>query len=185
VLVEAARMSKKIWIGVDVGADTMSVCAINDAGNPVFEMHLPTSAAALDAALKPIRRSNIDVIGVEAGSSSIHLARGLLRLKYPVVVFECRQVSAYLGLRGNKTDKNDARCIAEVARSGRETVSHVAIKSPECQNIRSMLTMRQQFVRMRIAGEAGMRSLFRLNGGKLVSCRTAADLRKEVSLELD
>lgn len=177
-------MSKRLWVGLDVGADTMSVCIVNDNGTPRCEEVLPTSAAALDALLRPMRRSNVAAIGVEAGSSSIHLARCLARLKYPVAVFECRQVSVYLGIRGNKTDKNDARCIAEVTRTGRGVVSEVTIKSPECQRIRSMLTIRQQFVRMRVAGEAGIRSLFRMYGGKLKSCRTAAALRREVRAEM-
>lgn len=176
--------TKQLWVGLDVGADETSICVVNDTGAPTCEQVVPTSAAAVDALLQPMRRGNIVAIGLEAGGSSIHLARGLTRLRYPVAIFECRQVSAYLGMRGNKTDKNDARCLAEVTRTGRGIVSEVMIKNPECQRIRSMLTIRQQFVRLRMSGEAGIRSLFRMYGGKLKSCRTAAALHSEVRTEL-
>jgi transposase len=177
-------MSKKLWVGLDVGADTMSVCVVNDLGVPTCEEVLPTSVSSIDALLRPMRRSNIIAIGLEAGATSIHLARGLTRMRYPVAVFECRQVSAYLAMRGNKTDKNDARCIAEVTRTGRGVVSEVTIKSTECQRIRSMLTLREQFIRMRVAGEAGIGSLFRLHGGKLKRSFTASALRREVQSEV-
>jgi transposase len=131
-----------------------------------------------------MRRGNIVAVGMEAGGTSIHLARSLTRMKYPAVVFECRQISAYLGMRGNKTDRNDARCIAEVTRTGRGVVSEVVIKSTECQRIRSLLTLRQQFIRMRVAGEAGIGSLFRLHGGKLKRSYTAGALRREVREEV-
>jgi len=177
-------MSKRLWVGLDVGADTMSVCVVNDQGAQVREEVLPTSAATLDGLLRPMRRGNIVAIGMEAGGTSIHLARSLTRMKYPVVVFECRQISAYLSMRGNKTDRNDARCIAEVTRTGRGVVSEIVVKSTECQRIRSMLTLRQQFIRMRVAGEGGIGSLFRLHGGKLKRSYSAAALRREVRDEV-
>jgi len=177
-------MSKRLWVGLDVGADTMNVCVVNDQGAQVHEEVLPTSAATLDGLLRPMRRGNIVAIGMEAGGTSIHLARSLTRMKYPVVVFECRQISAYLSMRGNKTDRNDARCIAEVTRTGRGVVSEIVVKSTECQRIRSMLTLRQQFIRMRVAGEGGIGSLFRLHGGKLKRSYSAAALRREVREEV-
>lgn len=177
-------MSKRLWVGLDVGADEMSVCVVNNDGTPICEQVLPTSAAILDALLKPMRRSNIVAIGLEAGSTSIHLARGLTRIGYDIAVFECRQVSSYLGIRLNKTDKNDARAIAEVTRTGRGFVSEVVIKSTECQRIRSMLTLRQQFIRMRVAGEAGIGSLFRQHGGKLRRVFSTVGLRREVRAEI-
>ena len=45
-------------------------------------------------------------------------ARGLQALGYDVVCMEARQVSAALSAIRNKTDKNDARGIAQVVRSG-------------------------------------------------------------------
>ena len=177
-------MSKRLWVGLDVGVDTMTVCVLNAAGEPVREDTIYSQAKALDRVLMPFRRSNIANIAMEAGSTSIKLTRALRKMKYSVSVFECRQVSAFLGIKRNKTDKNDARCIAEVARSGPGSVSEVYVKSAECQHIRSMLMMRQRFIRMRVAGELAIGSLFRLNGGKLKRCHSGDGLRRTVRAEI-
>jgi len=177
-------VSKKLWVGLDVGEREMMVCVINADGMRVREEMIPASTAALDMLLRPMRRGNIAVVAMEAGSTSIRLARGLAHLKYDVAVFETRQLGTYLGIRQNKTDRNDARCIAEVARTGRGIVSEVLVKSSECQRVRSLLAMRQNFVRMRVSGESGLRGLLHLYGGKLSHSSTAKMLRLHVSAEI-
>lgn len=109
---------------------------------------------------------------------------GLERLKYSVAIFECRQIATYLGLKQNKTDRNDARSIAEVARSGRGTISEVSVKTLECQRIRSMLATRQQMLRMRVAAEAAIRGQFQLYGGKMPKCRGGKMFRRNAAFEM-
>lgn len=171
------------WVGLDVGVETMACCAIDDEGTIRLEDRLPTSAVALKGFLAPIRR-RIRLIALEAGSTSIHLARSLLRLGFPVSVFETRQVSKYLKIRLNKTDRNDARGLAEIARTGRRVVSQVYLKDAEIQHLRSILVMRQILLRMRMGGEGAIRSMIRLNGGRLRSSRTAVVLRRNVDHEI-
>lgn len=178
-------MSKRLWVGLDAGVYTTSVCVLNSAGEPIQQGDFSTSVEAIDAFIRPLRRGNIEVIAMESGSSSIYLARGLERLKYSVAVFDARQISPFLGLKQNKTDRNDARAIAEVARSGRSAVSEVMVKSVECQRIRSMLANRKQMLRMRIASEAAIGAQFNLYGGKLAKCHSAATLRRKANFELD
>lgn len=178
-------MSKRLWVGLDVGVHTTSVCVVNAAGEAVAEQEIPTSVTTLDALLRPMRRGNIDVVAMEAGSTSTYLARGLERNRYRVAIFECRQIAAYLGMKQNKTDRNDARSIAEVARTGRGTVSEVAVKSLECQRIRSLLATRQQFLRMRIGCEAGIGAQFHLHGGKMPRNHSAAMLRRNATAEIN
>jgi transposase len=101
-----------------------------------------------------------------------------------MAMFEARQASRFLAIRKNKTDRNDARGLADIARLGRGSVSEVRVKTPECQRLRSTLVTRQTLVQLRIAMEANMRSLFRLNGGRLKSSYSAAALRRNVSEEL-
>lgn len=174
---------RSLWVGLDVGADEMTVCGTDNDGAVLFEQALPTKAAELHAILKEHKR-RIRLIALESGSFGIALCRSLRKLGYPVTVFEARQASKFLGIRKNKTDKNDARGLADIARLGRDSVSEVRVKSPECQRLRSTLVTRQRLVSLRMALEGSMRSLFRLNGGKLTSCHSAAGLRKNVSEEL-
>jgi len=174
---------KSLWVGLDVGADETTVCATDDSGTVLYEVPVATKPAALHAVLKGDKR-RISLIGLESGSFAIVLYRSLLKLGYPLAMFEARQASKFLSIRKNKTDKNDARGLADIARLGRGSVSEVRVKAPECQRLRSTLVTRQKLVKTRTAIEANMRSLFRLYGGKLRSSHSAAALRKNVSDEL-
>jgi len=176
--------SPRIWVGLDVGADESMACGTDDGGSVLFEQRLPTSAAALHALLKPDKR-RIGLIGLESGPFGIVLTRSLRKLGYPVAMFEARQASKFLAIRRNKTDGNDARGLADIARLGRDSVSEVRVKSPENQRLRSILTTRQSLVRLRLQTEATMRSLLRLNGGRLVGSTSAAVFRKNVTDELN
>lgn len=173
----------RVWVGLDVGADEMNVCGTDDQGQTIFEQKMPTRAAELHALLKPLKR-RIQLIGLETGSASIHLTRALRKLRYPVAVFDARKASKFLAIRQNKTDRNDAKGLADIARIGREAVPQVLVKSPECQRMRSMLATRQKLIRLRVATEGTIRSLFRLNGGHLKPCWTATSLRRNVTDEL-
>lgn len=172
-----------LWVGLDVGADETIVCVTDDHGTVINECSIATKAAALHPVLKSDKR-RIKMIGMESGPFGIVLCRSLRRLRYPVAIFEARQASKFLAIRRNKTDKNDARGIADIARLGRGSVSEVRVKSPECQRLRSTLVTRQKLVQLRVTIEGAMRSLFRLNGGKLASCSSAAHLKRNVAAEL-
>ena len=173
---------KPIWVGLDVGADEVTVCAI-DQQSEILLQTIPANAKDLQQLLRPFKR-RIVLIAVESGAFSIHLTRKLRDLGYPVAMFDCRQVSKYLAIRQNKTDRNDARGLAEIARLRGETLSEVRVKSFECQRLRSTLATRQQILRVRMATEGSIRSLFRLNGGKLKSSWSAAVLRRNVRDEM-
>jgi transposase len=172
-----------LWIGLDVGADEMSVCGTDNEGAVLFQHCCPTKAAALHDVLRRDKR-RIALIGLESGSFGIALTHGLKKLGYPVAIFEARQASKFLAIRRNKTDKNDARGLADLARLGRGLVSEVCLKSPDCQRLRSTLIMRQKLVQIRVAIEAAIRSLVRLNGGSLKSSSSSAAFRRNVQLEL-
>lgn len=173
----------KLWVGLDVGADEMAVCGTDNQGKILFEHLIPATAAALNARLKSMKQ-RVELIGLESGSCAIVLTRSLRELGYPVAVFDARQASKFLAIRQNKTDRNDARGLADIARVGRASVSQVRVKSPECQRLRSMLVMRQKLVRLRTTTEGAMRSLFRLNGGKLRTCSSAAAMKRNAAAEL-
>ena len=60
----------------------------------------------------------IHQVGFEAGTLTQHLTYGLREAGYDVVCMEARQVSAALSAMRNKTDKHDARGIAQTAPFG-------------------------------------------------------------------
>ena len=173
-----------LWIGIDAGAYEMSMCATDDAGVVMFQHCCGTKAKAVHELLKREKR-RIRLIGLESGSSGTGLTRALRKLGYPVAVFEARQASKFLSIRRNKTDKNDARGLADLARLARGSVTEVRVKSPECQQMRSTLIMRQQLVRLRVTMEGSLRSLISLNGGKLKSSSSARSFENNARSEIN
>uniref|UniRef100_UPI003899AC01 IS110 family transposase n=1 Tax=Sulfitobacter faviae TaxID=1775881 RepID=UPI003899AC01 len=61
---------------------------------------------------------SIERIGFESGTLSQHLFYGSKAEGFEVVCMEARQVSAALSAMRNKTDRNDARGIAQILRTG-------------------------------------------------------------------
>jgi transposase len=172
-----------LWIGIDAGADELSLCATDDEGSILFQHSCVTKAKVVHELLKRHKR-RVQLIGIESGSSGTALTRALRKLGYPVAVFEARQASKFLAIRRNKTDRNDARGLADLARLARGSVSEVRVKSLQCQQMRSALVMRQRLVRLRVTMESAIRSLIRLNGGKLKRSSTTAAFQKNVETEI-
>jgi len=80
---------------------------------------------------------------------------------------EARQVSAALSAMRNKTDKNDARGIAQVVRTGWYQPVHM--KSRESHYIRAMLSSRKAVLRKCVDLENEIRGLFKTFGIRLPS----------------
>lgn len=106
-------------------------------------------------------------IGFEAGTMSQTLFHGLKATGYDVVCMEARQVYAALSAVRNKTDKNDARGIAQVLRSG--WYNKVHIKSHDAHYDRLLLTARKTVLRKCLDLEAETRGLFKVFGIRLPS----------------
>ena len=65
-----------------------------------------------------------------------HLTYGLQGAGFEVICMEARQVKAALSAMRNKTDKNDARGIAQLLRSG--WFSRVHVKSMASHQVRAL-----------------------------------------------
>ncbi|MDB2437888.1 hypothetical protein N9W89_04180 [Hellea sp.] len=106
-------------------------------------------------------------IGFEAGTMSQTLFHALKAAGYDVVCMEARQVYAALSAMRNNTDKNHARGIDQVLRSG--WYNKVYIKSNEAHYDRSLLTLRKAILRKSLDLEAEIRGLFKVFGIKFPS----------------
>ena len=147
-------MTKKLWIGLDVGVETTSICVIDDLGEPVHEASCATTINDVHREIAFVRRCRHARVVLEAGSGTF-LARGLRSRGYSVDLYETRKLSKFLRLRRNKTDAGDANGIAQAARLGAPLISKVHLKSLESQALASYLTVRRHLVRARV----GMTSL--------------------------
>lgn len=154
----------KMFAGLDVADKTTAICVLNPTGEIVLEASAATEAAAIGDVLKPYRRM-LGGIGHESGSKAMWLHKELAKKKWPVVCLDAMHTHAALAANRNKTDKNDARGIAEVLSRGIYTTAYV--RSDASQNARTILTHRKAIIRKRIDLERLTAMNLKLIGGKL------------------
>jgi hypothetical protein len=104
------------FAGLDVSVKETSVCIVDDTGRIVKEVKAASEPRALLKILgAPAYR--FKRIRLEAGPLSQWLFSGLAEAGLPVCV-ETRHMQAVLKAQINKTDRNDARGIAQMMRAG-------------------------------------------------------------------
>ena len=112
------------FAGLDVSVKETSVCIVDDTGKLVREVKVASEPEALLSVLKsPAYR--FKRIGLEAGPLSQWLFSALAEAELPVVCVETRHMQAVLKAQINKTDRNDARGIAQMMRVGLYRPVHV------------------------------------------------------------
>ena len=154
----------KYYSGLDVSVKETSVCIIDETGKICREIKVISHPDDLTAALKdtawPIER-----IGLETGPLSQWLFEGLATAGLPVVCIETRHTKAFLKAQVNKTDRNDARGIAQMIRVNLYKPVHV--KTLTSQKRRALLTARKLLQEKAIAIENDIRGLLRKFGLKV------------------
>lgn len=134
------------YVGLDVSLKTTSICILDEKGKRVQEAEVVSTPEAIHQFLAKTGLE-INQIGLESGNLTHYLKSGLMKQGYKVVVMESRKMAAILATIINKTDKNDARGIAEALRVGhfRECVH----RSEDAIEIRSLLHLRQTAIEER------------------------------------
>ena len=94
-----------------------------------------------------------------------HLTYGLVEAGFEVICMKARQVNAALSAMRNKTDKHDARGIAQILRSG--WYSRVHVKSVEAHHTRALISFCKVMQRKCIDLENEIRGLLKVFGVKL------------------
>lgn len=170
-----------VFVGLDVSLNSISICIIDVAGAPVWQGKSLSEPGALIAVLQE-HRSDIRLIGIEACPLSEWLYAALVDSGFSVVCIETRHTQRFLSSRPNKTDRSDARGIAEMMRLGHYRPVHV--KSMASQQIRTVLNARTKLVQQIIKIEHTIRGLLKIYGlkiGPVHRCTYAA--RVEALLE--
>lgn len=151
-------------IGLDVSLETIAICAVDEAGGIVWEARVGGEPEAVLEALGSWR-DRISRIGLEAGPTSEWIAGRLLESGLPVVCLETRHVKAALSAMTVKTDRNDARGLAQIVRSG--WLKPIHLKSAGSQRLRTLAAARKVMVRSVTANEQAIRGLLRPFGLKV------------------
>ena len=124
------------FIGLEVSLAKTAVCVVDRDGGLQWQGKIPSEPGSLIKRLEEWA-GEIELVGIEACPLSEWLHRWLREAGLPVVRIESRQAQRFLSSRLVKTDKNDARGIAEMMRLGHYRPVHV--KSPAAQSMRTML----------------------------------------------
>src|SRR5437899_4000167 len=158
------------FAGMDVSVKETSVCIVDDAGKIVREVKVASEPDALLAVLvNPAYR--FKRIGLEAGPLSQWLFSALADAGLPVICVETRHMKAVLQAQINKTDRNDARGMAQMMRAGLYRPVHV--KTLRSQKLRMLLTHRKLLQSKAIAIENDLRATLRNFGLKVGVVGTA------------
>ncbi|QYE37010.1 IS110 family transposase (plasmid) [Polymorphobacter sp. PAMC 29334] len=153
------------FVGLDVSVKETSVCVVDDAGKVFCERKVPTEPDDIAVLLSSIG-GDYSRVGIEAGPLSQWLVNGLTAAGFPVICVEARHMKALLQAQQvNKSDRNDARGIAQMMRVGLFKPVHV--KTLAAQEQRMLLTSRKLMQRKLLDIECDMRGTLRNFGLKV------------------
>src|SRR5207244_6252297 len=152
------------FAGLDVSVKETSICIVDDAGKIVREVKVASEPEALLQVLKP-PAYHFKRIGLEAGPLSQWLFSALAEATLPVICVETRHMRAVLKAQINKTDRNDARGMAQMMRAGLYRPVHV--KTLRSQKLRMLLTHRKLLQSKAIAIDNDLRGTLRNFGLKV------------------
>lgn len=141
-----------------------SICLVDAKGKIVKEAKVASDPDALVAFLRELGVS-IERIGLEAGPLSQWLYAVLTKAGFETVLLETRHVKAALSAMMVKTDRKDARGIAQLIRMGWFRPVHC--KSPGSQEIRALLVARKLLLGKLLDVEFSVRGILRGFGLKM------------------
>jgi len=152
------------YAGIDVSLESSSVCVVDDKGRIIREGKVASDPTALSKWLKELGLA-LTRIGLEAGPLSQWLYAGMTKSGLQVELLETRHVRAAFKTMPVKTDRKDARGIAQLMRLGWFQAVHC--KSLPAQEMRALLTARKLMQGKLHAVELSLRGLLRGFGLKV------------------
>jgi transposase len=169
------------FAGLDVSVKDTSVCIVDGTGKIVREVKVSSEPDTLLVVLRN-PAYHFKRIGLEAGPLSQWLFSELAEAGLPVICVETRHMRAVLKAQINKTDRNDARGMAQMMRVGLYRPVHV--KTLRSQKLRMLLTHRKLLQSKAIAIENDLRGTLRNFGLKVgIVGRTKFEARIEELVE--
>jgi transposase len=169
------------FVGLDVLVKETAVCVVDEAGKVVLEQKVASEPDDIVTLLTSI---GVDYgrVGIEAGPLSQWLVNGLAAADLPVVCVETRHMKSLLKAQQiNKSDRHDARGIAQMMRVGLFKPVHV--KTLASQEKRMLLTARKLVQRKMLDVEFDLRGTLRnfgLKVGVIGQARFEARIRELV-----
>jgi transposase len=152
------------YIGLDVSMKETFICVLDSKGNVYKEHSIESDPQKIASYIHNLKKP-IEKVGLESGGLSHYLVSGLRQFDIPAYCIDARKIKAFLSTRINKTDKNDARGIADVMRCG--IYKEVHHKSKESVETNIELTARRLIVDERTKVSNSVRGLLKTFGIRL------------------
>jgi transposase len=171
----------KHYAAIDVSLELSSVCVVDASGKVVKESKVETHPDALVKFFKDLGLP-LTLIGLEAGPLSQWLHAGLREAGFETVLMETRLVKKALSAATVKTDRRDARGVAQLLRMGWFRPVHA--KSVGSQEVRALLVGRKQLQHKLTDIELSIRGILRgfgLKVGRVVKTAFAKRIRELVT----
>lgn len=134
------------YVGLDVSQLETHVCVLDRDGEVCWQGRTASNPEDLAECIR--RRAPQAVrVGLETGPLSTWHWHGLNDLGIPIICLCARHAKAALKMQINKTDKNDARGLAEIMRTG--WYRSVQVKSMQSHAVLSKLGVRAKLIDIR------------------------------------
>lgn len=152
------------YAGLDVSMKDTSIAIVNEKGKIVFETMCKTDPETL---AKTLNESNyaLEKIGIESGCISFWLIEELKKLGLAVICIESKQMATLIALKVNKTDRNDARLIAEAMRCN--LYKEVHHKTKDSREIGLQMGARRTLIDVRTKLKNSIRGFLKAYGVRL------------------
>ena len=168
------------YAGIDVSLECSSVCVVDGSGKIIRETKVASEPAALIGWLGSLG-FGLGRIGLEAGPLSQWLYMAMKQAGLAVELLETRHVRDAFKAMPVKSDRNDARGIAQLMRLGWFRPVHC--KSMAAQEVRAILTARKLVQGKLLDVENSLRGILRgfgLKVGKTTRTNFAGRIRELV-----
>ena len=152
------------YAGLDVSLKLTSVCIVDAQGHIIRETKVPSDPDDLVRHFRSLKQP-LTRVALEAGPLSQWIHAGLSAAGLETVLLETRHVKTALSAMTVKTDRRDARGIAQLLRLGWYRPVHA--KSVGAQEVRALLTARKLIQTKLLDVECGMRGVLRGFGLKV------------------
>ncbi len=104
------------YVGLDVSLEQTSICIVDARGKTLWQGKCASTPEAIVAAIRA-RAPEVVRVGLESGPLSAWHWHELRKLGVPVVCLDARHAKAALSMQLNKSDRNDARGLAQIRSS--------------------------------------------------------------------
>jgi len=155
------------YVGLDVSMKETFICIVDETGKIFHQGKSKTDPDLIAEYLKKLQLS-LDKVGIESGSLSHWLVEELRQLEIPALCIDARKMATVLAIQINKTDKNDARGIADAMRCN--LYREVTQKSQNAIELGTLLGSRRLVVQQKVQLTNAVRGFLKTYGLRLGPC---------------